>query len=95
MIENKTTLGSIRSSDAKKRRLAKISLAYNVRNSKDFCNLFPEYVEKYNGLSEKGALEADMTQAVDDLSTQLPRNIMGAVAWVIALLSILVAVRFL
>ena len=97
MIENKSTLGSIETSVVKKQRLAKASLEYNVRTSKEFCKLFPEYVERYNEQCKNGANDSTDSLGqplVDDVSTQLPRNIMAAVAWVIAVLSIVVAVRF-
>eukprot|EP00586_Coscinodiscus_wailesii_P019454 CAMPEP_0172500612 /NCGR_PEP_ID=MMETSP1066-20121228/140818_1 /TAXON_ID=671091 /ORGANISM="Coscinodiscus wailesii, Strain CCMP2513" /LENGTH=204 /DNA_ID=CAMNT_0013274941 /DNA_START=250 /DNA_END=860 /DNA_ORIENTATION=+ len=46
MIETAPTLGSIETSDAVKRVLAKKSLEYNVRDA-TFCKLFPEFVELY------------------------------------------------
>jgi ubiquitin-conjugating enzyme E2 J2 len=47
MLETNPTLGSIETTTQKKRQLAAESLAYNVKNSKDFCKLFPDYVERH------------------------------------------------
>jgi hypothetical protein len=47
MMDSNPTLGSIETTTQKKRQLAAESLAYNVKNSKEFCKLFPEYVELY------------------------------------------------
>jgi len=44
MVENSVTLGSIETSDARKRKLAQESLDYNVKDLQ-FTQLFPEYVE--------------------------------------------------
>lgn len=46
MLDSAPTLGSMETSDAQRRSLAAKSLEENVRN-KDFCTLFPEYVEMY------------------------------------------------
>merc|ERR1719253_750153 len=47
MLDTKPTTGSIETSAATKRKLAKESLEYNVKNGKTFCALFPEYVEQW------------------------------------------------
>lgn len=45
MLEDSIAAGTVRSSKAERRRLAKQSLAYNCRN-RMFCHLFPDYVEQ-------------------------------------------------
>jgi len=49
MIENGTTLGSIDTSDAVKRKLASESLEFNVRDA-TFCKLFPDLKQIYDKL---------------------------------------------
>ncbi|CAM6002497.1 unnamed protein product, partial [Sphagnum balticum] len=44
MLEDTQTYGSIHTSDAVKRALAKQSIAFNLRND-TFCKLFPQYKE--------------------------------------------------
>ncbi|GBG24125.1 Ubiquitin-conjugating enzyme E2 J2 [Hondaea fermentalgiana] len=46
MLDSAPTLGSMEASDAQRRALAAKSLEENVRN-KDFCALFPDYVDLY------------------------------------------------
>lgn len=45
MVERTPTVGSIETSTEEKKRLAGESLAWNVKNNKDFRRLFPELVE--------------------------------------------------
>jgi len=52
MIENASTLGSIDTTDSVKRKLAKESLEYNVRDS-TFCKLFPELKQIHDDLKQK------------------------------------------
>ena len=53
MLDTKPTTGSIETSAATKRKLAKESLEYNVKNGKTFCALFPEYVELWERREEE------------------------------------------
>jgi ubiquitin-conjugating enzyme E2 J2 len=53
MLDTKPTLGSIETTHQKKRQLAGESLAYNVKNSKEFCKLFPQYVERHQREEEE------------------------------------------
>jgi ubiquitin-conjugating enzyme E2 J2 len=46
MMDNSPTTGSVNTSTAEKKRLAKASLAFNCKNV-TFKKLFPEYVEKH------------------------------------------------
>ncbi|GAV87318.1 UQ_con domain-containing protein [Cephalotus follicularis] len=47
MMDNSPTTGSVNTTITEKQRLAKASLAFNIKNPA-FRKLFPEYVEKYN-----------------------------------------------
>ncbi|XP_038708381.1 ubiquitin-conjugating enzyme E2 34-like isoform X2 [Tripterygium wilfordii] len=47
MMDSSPTSGSVSSTVAEKQRLAKVSLAFNCKNT-TFRRMFPEYVEKYN-----------------------------------------------
>lgn len=52
MVEKTPTTGSIETSIATKRRLARESLDWNVKE-RMFCNLFPEYVEIWKEREEE------------------------------------------
>ncbi|XP_048428514.1 ubiquitin-conjugating enzyme E2 34-like [Pyrus x bretschneideri] len=47
MMDTSPTTGSVNTTVAEKKRLAKASLAFNSKNA-TFRKMFPEYVEKYN-----------------------------------------------
>jgi ubiquitin-conjugating enzyme E2 J2 len=109
MIESNPTLGSIETSTATKRRFALSSLEYNVKNDTTFCRLFPEYVERYEEEvrrrvenSDSNSLEAmalinnksQPSNAVG-IAINFPQALMATMAGLVALLSIVVAMRFL
>lgn len=104
MLETAPTLGSVETSLNKKRQLAATSLEYNVLKDPTFCKLFPEYVERYqeekkDRLSRAAANGTSVTS--DQLAPQAanPRvemqGVFATVAGVVAILSIVMAVRFL
>jgi len=71
MLDNKPTTGSIETSTAAKRTFAADSLAYNVKNDKMFCSLFPEYVELWEDREKErkeqlAALGVDVTKEDDN-----------------------------
>jgi ubiquitin-conjugating enzyme E2 J2 len=107
MIETAPTLGSIDTSTSQKQKLARQSLDFNVRDPM-FRKLFPEYVElhqqrlaerKSSGLGSASELSAPLSQ---DSTAPLLANdrggmngIFGVAAGVIAILSIVFAMRFI
>ncbi|GAX23587.1 ubiquitin-conjugating enzyme E2 J2 [Fistulifera solaris] len=108
MLDNNPTLGSIETSTRKKRQLAEASLEYNVKNDPIFCKLFPHYVERYeeelrvrqqNG--ENITVAQPPSNALCSGNALFPRPqegrnfLMATMAGVAAILSIVVAVRFL
>lgn len=107
MLETAPTLGSLETSSSKKRHLASQSLEYNVLHDPLFCKLFPEYVERYQEekkarLSEQAALGAtaplSSEQPVPQAAhprVEMPQGLFATVAGVVAILSIVMAVRFL
>jgi ubiquitin-conjugating enzyme E2 J2 len=110
MVETSPTLGSIETSTATKRKLAAASLEYNVKNDSTFCKLFPEFVKRYEeemrrkqeqaGASEVTTPRAIVTTkpshaAVAGLALNMPQTFMAAVAGFVAILSIVMAIRFI
>jgi ubiquitin-conjugating enzyme E2 J2 len=65
MLESNATLGSIETTTSQKRHMATVSLEYNCRD-KQFCKLFPEYVERHERekQEQKTAVVAVRTPAV-------------------------------
>ncbi len=71
MVENTATLGSMETSEARRRALAAKSLEENVKN-KDFCALFPQYVELYKErLEAKRNKKLEQEAAAENLDTNL------------------------
>jgi ubiquitin-conjugating enzyme E2 J2 len=71
MIESKPTLGSIETTYRKKRLLAAASLEYNVINDRVFCQLFPEYVERYEQEKEQQLLLQKQQQQHSSITSPL------------------------
>lgn len=102
-IETAATLGSIETTERKKRQLAAASLEWNVKNDTHFCKLFPEYVERYEmelkERLEKGAEASTngMGSSVVGLRQDGLDNIpiAAALAGLVALFSIAMAYLFL
>ena len=106
MVERTPTTGSIETNDATKRKLARESLDWNVKE-KMFCSLFPEYVEIWKEReAERKKREAEAAERGEVLEKRIVNsegNVWGegAVVWqfvagvVVALMSILFAIRFI
>ena len=108
MMETAPTFGSIDTTDSEKRKLARLSLDFNIRD-KNFCNIFPEYVELHKKLLEERRMQLG-SEASNKLSAQVTstgqrcvgldgqeeaQGVFAAAAGVVALLSILFAMRFI
>ena len=91
MVDTKPTLGSMETSFRTKRKLAAESLAYNVRHSKTFVKLFPEYAELYERVKSRGPPVHSAVSVQND--PEWP-PLVTWVAGLIALLSIFWAARF-
>lgn len=70
MIETAPTLGSIESTDSVKRRLARQSLSFNVKD-KNFAKLFPDLVEIHNERLQKATLKQITKEKRTSSSTPL------------------------
>lgn len=101
MIETAPTLGSVETNTSQKLKMARQSLDFNVRDPA-FCKLFPEYLELHE---ERMALRRDanpeVSAPVSHQSTAVVHaengvnGIFAAAAGVIAILSIVFAMRFI
>jgi ubiquitin-conjugating enzyme E2 J2 len=69
MLESAPTSGSVESTIQQKRKLAKRSLEYNVRD-KVFCQLFPELVALYTQPSEELLRQSQQSNMSSSKSTQ-------------------------
>lgn len=107
MIESSPTLGSVETTVAAKKMLASASLEYNVKNDPSFCRLFPAYLERYQeevrkqqerSTSVSGNVTPNIASNSNPLqagiAVDIPPRIMAAVAGFVALLSIVLALRF-
>jgi ubiquitin-conjugating enzyme E2 J2 len=106
---NIPTLGSMETTDAQKRQLAKDSLAYNCKHTTVFGKLFPEYLERYqqqlleeeerNKTSHRSKYDNGEDEAITipvPSELLLPQGLfMAMVAGLVAVFSIVVAIRFL
>ena len=101
MLETAPTLGSVETSTRQKKILAKQSLEFNCRDN-TFKKLFPEYVEMYE---EKRKEEGATSASASTLATTSadPRNehvfevqgLLATAAGLVAILSIVLAMRFI
>lgn len=65
MLETSPTYGSIQSTDADKRRLAKDSLKFNLQNAQ-FCELFPEIADEIREKLDKDVKSPSSTERSTD-----------------------------
>jgi len=104
MVETAPTLGSIETSTAQKRKFARQSLDFNVRDQM-FCKLFPDLVElhkervaerrKLNGGKDPSASNlAPVTSSGGIMEEDQMQGILATAAGIVALVSILFAIRF-
>jgi len=106
MVERAPTLGSIESTDSQKKKFAQFSLDFNVRDPK-FSSLFPELVElqKKNmeerirtmgpGIAAKTNEELMKIANGASESVVEIQSLLTGFAGILALLSIIFAIRFL
>lgn len=106
MVETAPTLGSVETSEVQKRRLARHSLEFNVRDS-TFCRLFPEYVELHKRREAERRTRSGASGSGERLVTSSSspghrgvdgqeemQGVLAAAAGIVAVLSILFAMRF-
>lgn len=100
MVETAPTLGSIETTTQQKRKYARNSLDFNVRDS-NFCKLFPDLVELQKEISNKRRAEGEPYAEIQDSNTVISDS-EGAImmngctalgAGVLAVVSLVVALR--
>lgn len=99
MIESNPTLGSIETSSRKKRQLAAVSLKYNVENDKEFCKLFPDYVERYQEEKlQQPPAPAETVPLTREILARpepgMPQGLAATLAGIVAILSVVIVYRF-
>ena len=104
MVETAPTLGSVQTTTEQKRRFAKDSLAFNVRDT-NFQKLFSDYVELHQQqIEERKLLMGDAANDAPTMTSEMAalnaeqremQGVLAAAAGVIALVSIWVAIRCL
>jgi ubiquitin-conjugating enzyme E2 J2 len=110
MIDTAPTLGSIESSKSQKQKFARQSLEYNARDA-NFAKLFPEYVELHKQRLADRQAALGIADAPDGASSMISHDTVGqlrgandraeifgvfaAFAGIIAVFSIVFAMRFL
>lgn len=103
MLETDPTLGSIETTATTKQKLAAGSLEYNVKHTPIFSKLFPEYVERYKEELKRRRENPEIASSAAALivssgvamPNRLPQAIMAIMAGVVAILSIVMAMRFI
>jgi ubiquitin-conjugating enzyme E2 J2 len=109
MIESNPTLGSIETSTATKKRFALSSLEYNIKHDATFRRLFPEYVQRYEEEVRRREENSDVNSSdsmslihrstepsnTAGIAINFPQALMATMAGLVALLSIVMAMRFL
>jgi len=102
MLETAPTLGSVETTTSQKQKFARQSLEFNVRDP-NFCKLFSEYVELHREQMtlRRGAMVQDNVTISHESTGPLLANdrdgmngIFATLAGVIAILSIMLAMRF-
>lgn len=105
MLETNPTLGSIETTEKMKCKLAASSLEFNIKHTPVFSKLFPEYVERYKEelkhrreipeLSANNNTAPVVSSAVAAIPDRVPQAFMAIMAGVVAILSIVMAMRFI
>jgi len=101
MVETGPTLGSIETTTAQKRKFARQSLDFNVRDS-NFCKLFPDLVDLHKErMAERRRLNGGKEPSIQNISVTSPKadedqmqGILATAAGIVALISVLFAMRF-
>lgn len=100
MLETAPTLGSVETSTRQKKQLARQSLEYNVRDPV-FKKLFPEYVQQFQEVLATRKENGEGSMLTSSEPSTVMRNervemqgLLATAAGVVAILSIVLAMRF-